>query len=612
MTMRIKDATVAQTPPVHVEQVRDILRRGIESATAGNRPNLASRLHATLARLNRTEAAIVVVGEFKRGKSSIINNLVGQAICPANDDLATSAVTALRYSETPYATVRVRGDADSAVSQIEFDELVEVATEAGNPDNRHNVELVEVGFDSPLLQHGIILVDTPGIGGLAPGYAAATLSFVRLADAVLFVTDASAELAAPEMEFLQRAAADCRAVVVVVNKIDLYPEWRRIVEINRRHLNTAGIDAELIPVSAAIRAVALERGDRALNQESGFPTLLASIQQRVLTERQNVVAREALADVRHVAGQMLGSFQAELEVLKSPETGDDRIAQLEEARERLGHLRGPGARWNVVLNDGFATLSSEVDYQFRGAIRAMLREVEPQIETMDPAKEWPAISEYVQTEIVKYTDEAFQRIDNDVQALWTTILELFQETDVEVARPDVEGIDRDIRELWLDRPLEGLGVGAKVSQGFGVLRGSYMGLLMLGMMGSFLGIAVVGPALIGAGLIFGGRQFLEERTRHVTRRQQQARAFIRQFCDDVQFEVNSHMRDTLRDLQREMRDYFNDELGQLIQQYSQTIASTQQALEQDQAQRAKRIKDLTAWVDHLDGLLKQVDALEGA
>ncbi len=72
-------------------------------------------------------------------------------------------------------------------------------------DRRKVVELVEVGLPNPFLERGITLVDTPGVGGLNAAHAAATLAFLPSADALIFVTDASAELSRPELDFLASA-----------------------------------------------------------------------------------------------------------------------------------------------------------------------------------------------------------------------------------------------------------------------------------------------------------------------------------------------------------------------------------------------------------------------
>ena len=69
---------------------------------------------------------------------------------------------------------------------------------------------------NPLLEGGLTLVDTPGVGGLNAGHAAATLAFLPSADALVFVTDASAELSGPELEFLASARGAGPPVLVAV------------------------------------------------------------------------------------------------------------------------------------------------------------------------------------------------------------------------------------------------------------------------------------------------------------------------------------------------------------------------------------------------------------
>ena len=65
------------------------------------RPDLAQRATAAAARLERPNTVVCVVGEFKQGKSSLVNGLLGRTICPVDDDLATSAITLVRYGDEP-------------------------------------------------------------------------------------------------------------------------------------------------------------------------------------------------------------------------------------------------------------------------------------------------------------------------------------------------------------------------------------------------------------------------------------------------------------------------------------------------------------------------------
>jgi hypothetical protein len=195
------------------------------------RQDLAQRAGAAAARLKRPNTIVCVVGEFKQGKSSLINALLGQVVCPVDDDLATSAITLVRFGETPKAMVKRKEGENSVTEQIAITDLHNWVSETGNPGNGKGVERVEIEFPSPLLKQGLVVVDTPGMGGLGAGHAAATLSFLPFADGLIFVSDASSELSAPEVEFLRRATELCPTVLFAQTKIDLYPAWQRITKV---------------------------------------------------------------------------------------------------------------------------------------------------------------------------------------------------------------------------------------------------------------------------------------------------------------------------------------------------------------------------------------------
>ena len=201
-------------------------------ATDLGRNDFAQRLAAASARVRRPATIVCVVGEFKQGKSSLVNALLGRAICPVDDDIATSAITLIRYGPEPRVEVRRRVDEGVVVETVQPSELTQWVSERGNPDNVRNVERVDISVPHPLLANGLAIVDTPGMGGLGAGHAAATLAFLPFADGLIFVTDASSELSAPEAEFLDRADELCPQVLFVLTKTDLYPAWRRISAID--------------------------------------------------------------------------------------------------------------------------------------------------------------------------------------------------------------------------------------------------------------------------------------------------------------------------------------------------------------------------------------------
>ena len=179
----------------------------------------------------------------RQGKSSLVNSLLNAPVCPVDDDVATSVPTVVRYAEQPYAgLVRPQPDPGSGsasgaptpeLEPIDVAQLPVYASEFGNPGNELGLLAVEVGLPRSLLAKGIIFVDTPGVGGLGSAHTAATVAALPTADIVLFVSDASQELTRTEFDFLRAAVGNGATCGFVVTKTDFYPDWQRIVELDR-------------------------------------------------------------------------------------------------------------------------------------------------------------------------------------------------------------------------------------------------------------------------------------------------------------------------------------------------------------------------------------------
>ena len=275
-------ATATPSAPSTVDAVRNGTLELVRLLHQLERPDLVGRVTAAAARLQRPATIVAVVGEFKQGKSSLVNGLLGQPVCPVDDDLATSAITLVRHGEQPAAVVRRTGE-DAASGPIPLAQLGDWVSESGNPGNHKGVERVEITVPSAILAQGLVIVDTPGMGGLGAGHAASTLAFLPFADGLVLVSDASSELSAPEIEFLRRAVELCPTVLFAQTKIDLYPAWERIFDLNRGHLERAGVRIPMVAVSSQLRTVALARKDRALNAASRFPELISHLGDRVVT-----------------------------------------------------------------------------------------------------------------------------------------------------------------------------------------------------------------------------------------------------------------------------------------------------------------------------------------
>jgi len=183
--------------------------------SAVGRPE-ARRARRLADRLDAGRFAIAVVGEFKRGKSTLVNALLGEAVLPTGVLPLTAIATELTFGE-PVAVVEFL---DGHAESIPRDELATYVTEAGNPSNVRGVARVEVRGPWSLLEPGVVLVDTPGLASLYQHNTEAGRAALLDADGAIVVLSADAPLSEAEHDLLE-VLRDRRArTFFVVNKAD--------------------------------------------------------------------------------------------------------------------------------------------------------------------------------------------------------------------------------------------------------------------------------------------------------------------------------------------------------------------------------------------------------
>jgi GTP-binding protein EngB required for normal cell division len=383
------DATADAGPAPDVAAVSGIVAATVTLARERGRDDLAARLDQVAERLARTETVVCVVGEFKKGKSALINALLGSPVCPVDDDLATTTVTVVRYADAPAAVVRRREGGELIVEAIPVADVDTWVTERDGADRPRGVEVVEVALPNAFLERGVALVDTPGVGGLNAAHAAATLAFLPSADALVFVTDASAELSGPELAFLSSARQAGPPILIAVTKMDIYPEWRRIIAIDAGHLRAMGVDDEPFALSSVLRAAGRELADASLEEESGFPPFAEALIGAAVDRARAASLPVGLAQVTLALDQLREPVATELAALEHPEAADQLALDLRDVRDRLTTLAEAGASWSVRLEDGFAGLRTRTEFAFQARMRQLLRESQDEVERIDPARSWP-------------------------------------------------------------------------------------------------------------------------------------------------------------------------------------------------------------------------------
>ena len=609
LTDRLAAEPASQSPAIS-EVVRDL---GALAASTG-RADLAKRLEQTRARLRDPGVRVIVVGEFKQGKSKLINALVNAPACPVDDDVATSVATSVSYSEEPSAWVLVQAEGASPTAtpsverrEVPLDQLADYVSERGNPGNERRIVSAEVLLPREILRGGLKLIDSPGVGGLESSNALATLSALSSAHAVLLVSDASQEYTEPEVQFLKHAMRISPNVAAVLAKTDLYPEWRQIEEIDRGHLSDVG-DVPIFSVSSDLRLLAAELQDRALHDESGFPALVAHLRREVLERAETIHERGAVHDLVSVVEQLTISLRSELNAILHPEDTPRMIAQLEEARSRADEFRGRSARWQVTLTDGITDLIADMEHDLRDRLRRVQREAESAIDEGDPGPIWDQITEWLDQRVAAAVSETFVWTDERSRWLSEEVADLFIAGESGIPAIDVgdtTGVLDTVEQVaGLDSGR--LGAGEKIYIG---VRGSYGGVLMVGLATGLIGMTLINPLSLLAGVLVGRRAYREDMNARLTRRQQEAKTLVRRYIDEVTFQVGKQLKDRLRLVQRAARDHFGSMAEELHRSLTDALNAAKQAAGTFASKRDERVATLQHQLEQLESLRRGIPEL---
>jgi GTP-binding protein EngB required for normal cell division len=182
-----------------------------------------------MVKLAEDRFTLSVLGQFKRGKSSLMNAIIGRDLLPTGVLPLTSAITVLKFGPTDRLVVRRERMAFPEI--VPISELANFVTEKGNPGNCKHVKTATVEVPLPFLRRGLEFVDTPGVGSSIVANTSTTYGFLPECDAALFVTSVDTPLTTVELDFLRTVRQYVGKIFVVVNKIDLIRKESELAQV---------------------------------------------------------------------------------------------------------------------------------------------------------------------------------------------------------------------------------------------------------------------------------------------------------------------------------------------------------------------------------------------
>jgi signal recognition particle receptor subunit beta len=579
------------------------LRCALESlmrlAHVHDRADLVEAASGALRLLDGNQLRVVVMGEFKRGKSSLVNAMVDAPVCAVDDDVATAARLEVGFADPAGARRWSRPDPDGAVV-VEDIAVGEAAAASCDPSSI----VVRVGIPRRLLRSGMVLVDTPGVGGITSAASVVTSSSLTDAHAVLFVTDASQELTRAEADALVDATRRCARVTLVATKIDMYPAWRDIVDADRKHIAELGLGIPVIAVSSMLRTRALHADDPAVNEESGFPQLLKFLADDVVAAGAELAADGALQAARRVYAHLREPLVVELELLEAPDAGAAARAAVAEARRDAERFKERVAGWQQILSDGGTDLAAAVDQDLRERFRALVADADEVIEASDPDEMW---HEFEPTLYRLTADALADNLDLLRERAGALARRLADAVADDESRLVFHDLDDEVEQAAGARRQEGgdgASSGARAQQAFRAGYGGAMPIMMVG--GMALGVLGLGtlvlPLAAVAGVMAGRKALVDDRERRLGQRRQQARVAVKKYTDEAMFRAAAERKQTQRTVQRTLRDHFTARVKELAATRHEAIQRAEAvayAGEQQRRERAAAVREELARVEQV-------------
>jgi predicted GTPase len=201
------------------EQFKFELAEIVRDVKRSSDPESERRYQELSVRLATDQFNIVVAGRFSRGKTSLMNAVLGSDWLPTGIVPLTSVITTVRYGTRE--RVLIEYETGGLRSDVPLTELRKYVTEEGNPGNRMRVKVAEVQLPAELLRRGFCFVDTPGLGSAIAANELTTERYIPEIDALILVTSFEGPLSDDEIRFLQLTKNGIKKVFVIINKSDL-------------------------------------------------------------------------------------------------------------------------------------------------------------------------------------------------------------------------------------------------------------------------------------------------------------------------------------------------------------------------------------------------------
>ena len=316
-----------------------------------------AELRALWDRADSSVFNLMVVGEFKRGKSSVLNALIGADILPVGVVPLTSVATILEYGDEPMVRVMFLDDKER---QVSLNALRDYVTEKGNPANIKDVREVHIAWPSFWLKIGVRLIDTPGIGSVYQHNTDVTYRFLPKADAVLFLLSVDQPVGQAEYDFLKEVRQYAGRIFFLLNKSDLLSEadLDESTAFASRVLSEAmGGTVPVFPISAKLALEGNKAGSEGLLRQSRFPIFNEALEGFLMEDKGNALGTSLAKGLLRIVSQ--ARFNAELALSSLSMPVEELRRKVAIFEQKLGEITQEKHDFAILLETDVKRLANQ-------------------------------------------------------------------------------------------------------------------------------------------------------------------------------------------------------------------------------------------------------------
>ncbi|MDP2289869.1 MAG: dynamin family protein [Actinomycetota bacterium] len=632
-------------------QVLRLANRVHASTREWQRNDLAERITAEADQWNEQNLVVVACGDIKRGKSSLLNAILDRNnLLPVDADVATSVHLVIRYAdEFDILVTRIGDDGEPTQEHIPVEELIHVASMRGDAARREGVAAVEIGLPHPVLARGVVLIDTPGVGGMSRGHRDLALAALGQADALLFTVSAEEPVARSELEFLVEASERTERIILVVTKSDANSEatngemiaehrakMRTFADTLQTKLEAGTGDGELdVDVPARLRrlldtpfvltssylaeqartrrdAGRAEQADR-LMARSGIDEL-RTLLERSADNRDLIRVANLIALLRVLLADAEREAQARIRASSGDSKVADEIADRQRGLEEFGSKQ---ARWRTTLGNSIVRLQTSSS---RLVTKELNRVKEHYREVIDLTEDSELLMASMPAELERSLhgawNEMVQSINNDFRATLGKVLAEFGADGMDVVLGEIE-MPEGLRELSGARTSQRM-EATFLDDGLPMAMQTYTFANIANAAAGALGLATGGLGLVAYGI--GAAVAVPiGKLRKKSKEKQRMKADLHRYLSDLLFgqegvgkEFTTELSLRILDLREQVELFVEQRLLERRKQLEREHRELQMLLRSESGQRQEAMKAGQARIADVNKLRAEIEPLQKA